>query len=55
MQKSQEIDVRLGQEIQVSVNPVIQTTSNIARSRFSPEDRGCYFEVKNDNTGFTFT
>ena len=39
-----EIDVLLGKEVQVSVNPELQITSQIARSRFSPEERGCYFE-----------
>ena len=41
----QEMNVALGQEVQVSVNPVIQTTSDIARTRFSPAQRGCYFQV----------
>ena len=38
------MDVLLGKEIQVSVNPELQTTSDTARWRFSPEERGCYFE-----------
>ena len=41
----QEFDITLGRETQVSVNPEIQITSTIAGSRFTPKDRGCYFEV----------
>ena len=40
----QEMDVLLGKEVQISVNPEIQITSQIVRSRFSPEERGCYFD-----------
>ena len=40
----QEMDVLLGKEVQISVNPEIQITSEIVRSRFSPEERGCYFD-----------
>ena len=36
----------MGRETQVSVNPEIQMTSAIAGSRFTPKERGCYFEVK---------
>ena len=46
MSTMQEMNVALGQEVQVSVNPVIQTTSDIARTRFSPAQRGCYFQVR---------
>lgn len=38
------MDVLLGKEIQVSVNPELQVTSDTARARFSPEERGCYFQ-----------
>ena len=44
----QELDITLGRETQVSVNPEIQITSTIAGSRFTPKDRGCYFEVINN-------
>ena len=37
--------MKLGMENQFAVNPSIQITSDSARSRFSPDDRGCYFEV----------
>ena len=40
----QEMDVLLGKEVQISVNPEIQITSQVVRSRFSPEERGCYFD-----------
>ena len=38
------MDLQLGREIQVSVNPELQVTSDTARERFSPEERGCYFQ-----------
>ena len=47
----QELNMALGQEMQVSVNPVIQTTSDIARTRFSPAQRGCYFQVSSGGWG----
>ena len=44
------MNVALGQEMQISVNPVIQTTSVVARTRFTPQERGCYFEVREART-----
>ena len=38
----------LGKEVQISVNPEIQITSQVVRSRFSPEERGCYFDGELD-------
>ena len=42
------MNVLLGKEVQISVNPEIQITSQIVRSRFSPEERGCYFDQELD-------
>ena len=39
-----ELDITPGFETQVAVTPVIYTTSNAARKRFTPDQRGCYFD-----------
>ena len=39
-----ELDVAPGFESQIAVTPVVYDTSDAARYRFSPEERGCYFE-----------
>ncbi len=42
--KQSGISVDPGQSLQVSVTPVITTTTSAARRRFLPIDRTCYFE-----------
>jgi hypothetical protein len=39
-----EIDVSVGSESQVAVAISLTTTTDEARDRFKPLDRGCYFE-----------
>ena len=39
-----EIDVSVGSESQVAVAISLTTTTDDARDRFKPMDRGCYFE-----------
>ncbi len=39
-----EIDISVGTESQVAVATTLTMTTDDARSRFAPEDRGCYFE-----------
>ena len=39
-----EIDVSVGSESQVAVAISLTTTTDEARDRFRPLDRGCYFE-----------
>ena len=39
-----EIDISVGSESQVAVSTTLTTTTDIARSRFGPIQRGCYFE-----------
>ena len=39
-----EMDITPGFETQVAVTPVIYNTTNAARNRFTPEERGCYFD-----------
>ena len=39
-----EIDIAPGLETQVAVTPVLYSTSNEAQTRFTPEERGCYFD-----------
>ena len=38
------MDITPGFETQVAVTPVLYTTTNAARNRFTPEERGCYFD-----------
>ena len=40
----QEIDISVGKENQVAVATTLTSTTAEARSRFSPLERGCYFE-----------
>ena len=39
-----EIDISVGSESQVAVTTTLTTTTDEARDRFNPTDRGCYFE-----------
>ena len=39
-----ELDVAPGFETQIAVSPVLYDTSDAAKGRFKPEERGCYFE-----------
>ena len=39
-----EMDISPGFETQVAVTPVLYSTSNAAHTRFTPEERGCYFD-----------
>ena len=39
-----EMDITPGFETQVAVTPVLYTTTRAARNRFTPEERGCYFD-----------
>ena len=39
-----EIDVSVGTESQVAVTTTLTTTTPEARRRFTPVERGCYFE-----------
>ena len=39
-----EMDIAPGFETQVAITPVLYTTTNAARNRFTPEERGCYFD-----------
>ena len=39
-----EMDITPGFETQVAVTPVLYRTTNAARNRFTPEERGCYFD-----------
>ena len=41
----QELALPLGAEVQLAVRPVLQTTSHVALTRFSPAERGCYDQV----------
>ena len=38
-----EIDISVGSESQVAVTTSLTTTTEEARERFNPVDRGCYF------------
>ena len=38
-----EIDISVGSESQVAVTTTLTTTTDEARYRFNPVDRGCYF------------
>ena len=40
----QEIDISVGSESQVAVATTLTTTTDDARARFNPLERGCYFE-----------
>ena len=39
-----EMDITPGFETQVAVTPVLFRTTNAAKNRFTPEERGCYFD-----------
>ena len=39
-----EIDISVGSESQVAVATTLTTTTDQAKDRFIPIDRGCYFE-----------
>ena len=39
-----DIDLSPGFVTQLSVTPILRDTTDHARSRFKPEDRGCYFD-----------
>ena len=39
-----EIDITPGFETQIAITPVLYKTTNAARTRFTPVERGCYFE-----------
>ena len=39
-----EMDITPGFETQVAITPVLYSTSNAAKTRFTPEERGCYFD-----------
>ena len=39
-----EIDISVGSESQVAVATTLTTTTDDARARFNPLERGCYFE-----------
>jgi len=39
-----EIDISVGSESQVAVTTTLTTTTDEAKYRFAPMDRGCYFE-----------
>ena len=39
-----EIDISVGSESQVAVTTTLTTTTDEARDRFDPLERGCYFE-----------
>ena len=39
-----EIDISVGSESQVAVTTTLTTTTDEARGRFNPLERGCYFE-----------
>lgn len=39
-----ELDVSPGSLFQIAVTPTLITTSDSARARFTPEERGCYFK-----------
>ena len=39
-----EIDISVGSESQVAVTTTLTTTTDDAKIRFDPIDRGCYFE-----------
>ena len=39
-----ELDISPGFETQVAVTPTLFTTSNAAKNRFTPDQRGCYMD-----------
>lgn len=39
-----ELDISPGFETQIAVSPVLYATTDEAKRRFDPEERGCYFE-----------
>ena len=39
-----ELDISPGFETQIAVTPVLYSTSYAAQARFTPEERGCYFD-----------
>ena len=39
-----DIDLSPGFVTQLSVTPILRETTEITKSRFKPEDRGCYFD-----------
>ena len=39
-----EMDIAPGFETQVAVTPILYGTTKAAQTRFSPEERGCYFD-----------
>ena len=39
-----EMDISPGFETQIAVTPVLYSTSYAAQNRFTPEERGCYFD-----------
>ena len=39
-----ELDISPGLETQLAVTPVLYGTSKVARTRFTPKERGCYFD-----------
>ena len=39
-----ELDISPGFETQISVSPVLYSTTEAALQRFKPEERGCYSE-----------
>ena len=39
-----ELDITPGFETQIAITPVLYSTTDAARKRFHPAERGCYFE-----------
>ena len=39
-----EMDIAPGFETQVAVTPILYGTTKAAQTRFTPEERGCYFD-----------
>ena len=39
-----ELDISPGFETQVAVTPTLFATSNSAKNRFTPDERGCYMD-----------
>ena len=39
-----ELDITPGFETQIAITPVLYATTDAARKRFQPNERGCYFE-----------
>ena len=39
-----EMDISPGYETQLAITPILFRTTKAAKNRFTPEERGCYFD-----------